>query len=127
MLIFDTDVIIFAQRGNDNAIDIIDSTEERALSVQSYMELLQNAQNKDQNRMTMRFVRGMDFMILPFSENIGHRASVYVEEYSLSHSMEAGDALIAATAVENGYPLLSANAKHYRAVKELDFKAFKPA
>jgi predicted nucleic acid-binding protein len=69
----------------------------------------------------------MDFMILPFLENIGHRASVYVEEYSLSHSMEAGDALIAATAVENGYPLLSANAKHYRAVKELDFKAFKPA
>ncbi len=67
-----------------------------------------------------------EFSILPLSENIGHRASVYVEEYSLSHSMEAGDAIIAATAVENGLPLISANVKHYKAVKELFFKAFKP-
>ena len=126
MLIFDTDVIIYAQRGNDKAIDIIDRTEDRALSVQSYMELLQNAQNKDQNRRTLRFIRGMDFTVLPLSENIGHRASVYVEEYSLSHSMTAGDALIAATAVENGFTLLSSNVKHYRAVKELSFKVFKP-
>ena len=126
MLIFDTDVLIFAQRGNEKAIAVIDSTEDRALSVQTYMELLQRAQNKEQNRKTLRFIQGMRFAILPLSENIGHRASVYVEEYSLSHSMAAGDAIIASTAVENGWPLLSGNAKHFRAVKELQFMVFKP-
>jgi hypothetical protein len=37
-----------------------------------------------------------------------------------------GDAIIAATSVENALPLMSANAKHFRPIKELDLVVFRP-
>jgi hypothetical protein len=40
--------------------------------------------------------------------------------------MRAGDAIIAATSVENGLPLTSANAKHFRPIQELELNVFKP-
>ena len=41
----------------------------------------------------------------------------------LSAGLRAGDAIIAATAVENALPLMSANAKHFRPINELDLEA----
>jgi hypothetical protein len=60
------------------------------------------------------------------TENIGHRASIYVEEYTLSSGMRWGDAIIAATAVENNLTLVSSNVKHFKAVKDLRLKQFNP-
>jgi predicted nucleic acid-binding protein len=60
------------------------------------------------------------------TENIGHRAAVYVEEYTLSHGIRATDAIIAATATENDMTLCSGNAKHFKAIQELRFKVFRP-
>jgi len=125
-MLFDTDILIWVQRGNLKAAKLIEQTSERFLSVQSYMELLQCAHDKSQQRVIKRFLSDFRFKIVPFSENIGHRALVYVEEYGLSSGMRAGDAIIAATATENGLPLSSGNAKHFKAVKELDLKVFKP-
>lgn len=125
-MLFDTDILIWVQRGNLKAAKLIEQTSERFLSVQSYMELLQCAHDKSQQRVIKRFLSDFRFKIVPFSENIGHRALVYVEEYGLSSGMRAGDAIIAATATENGLSLSSGNAKHFKAVKELDLKVFKP-
>jgi predicted nucleic acid-binding protein len=63
---------------------------------------------------------------LPITENIGHRASIYIEEYTLSSGIRSGDAIIAATAVENNLILASSNSKHFKVVKELQLKIFKP-
>jgi predicted nucleic acid-binding protein len=125
-MIFDTDILIWVQRGNLKAAKLIEGTSERYLSVQSYMELLQCAHDKSQQRIVKRFLSDFNFKVLAFSENIGHRALVYVEEYGISSGMRAGDAIIAATATENGLPLSSGNAKHFRSVKELDLRVFKP-
>jgi len=38
----------------------------------------------------------------------------------------AGDAIIAATASENSMPLAAGNARHFKAVKELELKVFRP-
>lgn len=125
-MIFDTDVFIWVQRANPKAAAIIEQDSERSLSVQSYMELLQGARNKTQHRYIRDFLCDFEFSVLPLTENIGHRALVYVEEYSLTSNLRAGDAIIAATAVENNLVLVSSNVKHFKAVKELRLKAFKP-
>ena len=125
-MIFDTDIFIWVQRGNEKAARLIDKCEDRYLSIQSYMELLQGAKNKTQHKNVQNFISELGFSVLPLSENIGHRALIYVEEYALSSSMRAGDAIIAATAVESNLPMTSSNAKHFRAIKELQLKVFKP-
>ena len=125
-MIFDTDIFIWIQRGNAKAARLVERTAERALSVQSYMELLQAAQNKEQHAYTRSFLSEFGFSILPLSENIGHRAAIYIEQYALSHGLRAGDAVIAATAAENNQVLCSSNAKHFKAVRDLQLKVFRP-
>jgi predicted nucleic acid-binding protein len=44
----------------------------------------------------------------------------------LSSNVRSGDAIIAATAVENNMILSSSNAKHFKVIKELQLKPFKP-
>jgi len=72
------------------------------------------------------FITSYGFIVLPVTENIGHRASIYIEEYTLSSNLRSGDAIIAATAVENNMTLISGNAKHYKMIKDLKLKIFKP-
>ena len=125
-MIFDTDIFIWVERGNEKAAKLMEKTEEKFLSIQTYMELLQCAKNKTQHKHVKDFLSSFGFIVLPLTENIGHRASIYVEEYTLSSSIRSGDAIIAATAVENNMTLSSSNVKHFRVIKELKFKAFKP-
>ena len=68
----------------------------------------------------------MGVEIIPLSEEISMHASGYVEAYSLSHSMELADALIAGTCVENNDTLVTANDKHYRVVQGLQMTVFRP-
>ena len=125
-MIFDTDIFIWAQRGNEKAARIMERSEERYLSVQTYMELLRCAKDKKQHKHVKNFLTTFGFIVLPLTENIGHRASIYIEEYTLVSSLRSGDAIIAATAVENNLPLVSSNVKHFKMIKELQLKSFKP-
>lgn len=125
-MIFDTDIFIWAQRGNEKAAKLMEMSEERHLSIQSFMELLQCAKNKKQYKLIKDFLTSFNFLVLPLTENIGHRASIYIEEYTPASSLRSGDAIIAATAVENNLPLVSSNVKHFRMIKELKLKSFKP-
>ena len=125
-MIFDTDILIWVQRGNEKVAKLIEKNEDRYLSIQSYMELLQGAKNKTHHKYVKDFISEFEFSILPFTENIGHRALIYVEEYALSSNMRAGDAIIAATAVENNMTLISSNIKHFKVINDLQVKAFRP-
>ncbi len=51
---------------------------------------------------------------------------VFVEEYFLGHSMQLADALIGATATMYGMTLIATNDKHYKVIKELEIKNFRP-
>jgi len=125
-MIFDTDIFIWVQRGNGKAARIMEKAEDRFLSIQTYMELMQCAQDKTQHKYVKDFLSSFGFIVLPFTENIGHRASIYIEEYTLSSGLRSGDAIIAATAVENNSTLISSNFKHFKTIKDLNFKRFKP-
>jgi predicted nucleic acid-binding protein len=123
-VIFDTDVLIFAQRGNMRAAHAIDTAKKRYVSVQTYMELIQGSRDKAEMMLIKEMFSAMRFTVLPFTENIGHRAVVYLEQYALSSGLRSGDAIIAATASEHDLPLISANAKHFRAVKDIELFTF---
>ena len=126
MILFDTDIFIWVQRGHKRAVGLMEGAEARFLSVQTYLELLQNAQNKKQHQQTKDFLKTFDFIVLPLTENIGHRACVYIEEYALSTGLRAGDAIVAATAIENNLTLITSNAKHFKSIKDLKLKIFRP-
>ncbi len=125
-LLFDTDILIWIQRGNQKATRLVLGDDERYISIQTYLELLQGARNKTQHKIIKTYLSDFNFITIPLTENIGHRALIYVEEYSLSSNMRAGDAIIAATAVENNLTLSTSNVKHFKPVKELSLKGFKP-
>jgi len=123
-MLFDTDVLVWVLRGNRKAARLVDSTPERQISVVTYMELIQGARDRGELRSIKGFLSDSGFEVVPPTENIGHRASIYVEEYGLSMAMAVADALIAATAVEHNVALCTANRKHYKPVQELKLRIF---
>jgi predicted nucleic acid-binding protein len=125
-MLFDTDVLIWVLRGNAKGAQAVDACDQRSLSVVTYIELLQGARNKAEIRAIKAFLADIRFTSIPLTENIGHRASIYMEEYVLADSMSMADALIAATAIEANQSLISGNAKHFKAIQELDIKRFRP-
>ena len=125
-MIFDTDILIWIQRGNLKAAKFFDDAEARYLSAQSYLELMQYAQSREELRKTKAFLRDLELTLIPLTENISHRAMVYMEEYGFTSGLGSGDALIAATAVEQNRVLATGNAKHFRAIQELQLKIFRP-
>lgn len=125
-MIFDTDVIIWALRGNKRATTALDRAQSLEISVVSYMELLHGVRDKQDLQLMKSYLADLGFQIVPLSENIGHRASIYLEEYGLKSNLGVPDALIAATAVENDKALCSGNAKDYRDIAEVKLKVFRP-
>lgn len=125
-MLFDTDVLIWALRGNARAAAAIDNADSLNLSVVSYMELVRGARDKRELHAIKKALTNLDCEILALSENIGHRASIYLEEYAKKSNIGVADALIAATAVENGQRLCTANAKDYRAIADIQLELFRP-
>ena len=125
-MLFDTNIFIWAQRGNRRAVSAMERAPERSLSVLTYMELLQGATNSRQHAQVKDFFTTFDFHILPLTENIGHRAAIYVEEYGLASGLRAADAIIAATATEHHLVLVSSNVKHFKAIRDFNLAPFTP-
>lgn len=119
-MIFDTDVFIWVQRGNLRAASMIQNAPTRCISLQTYLELMQGATDKQQQHNTRKFLLDFGFQTLPLTPEVGSRAATLVETYALSHNMRAGDALIAATAIANNQPLCTSNIKHYRQIPLLE-------
>lgn len=124
-LIFDSDVLIWFFRGNENAKKIVRENIPFSISAVSYMELLQGALNKQELLGMKKFLRLSNTSIITIDDAITQRAMEYVENYTLSDSMELADALIAATAVENNEQLCTANTKHYKCIPNLQLSVFK--
>ena len=124
-MIFDTDVMIWAFRGNAKALDKIDSAAERAISAVTYMELLQGVRNKKEMISMKRFLSTLGFSVLPATANISSRAVAIMEDAALKSDLGVCDALIFATALDTGDTLLSGNAKHFKEVPLLDAVAFR--
>ena len=125
-MIIDTDVLIWYLRGNQNARKIITAGIPFKISVINYMELLQGMKDKSELRILQKCLRKWSTEIIQINENISSRAMFFMEDYYLSNSMELGDAVIAATALEYHEILLTANEKHYGFIPEIQINKFSP-
>ena len=125
-MILDTDVLIWYMRGNEKARRLIDDAERFSISVITYMELVQGMRNKGELKSLRRALHLWGADILYVSADISAKAMFYVEQHFLSHSLEIADALIGATAVSSGMPIITGNYKHYRVMKDVEVKRFRP-
>ena len=125
-MIIDTDVLIWYMRGNERAYQLIEKLTEFSISVITYMELVQGMRNKNELNSLRKALHVWNTKILYLSEEISAKAMFLVEQHYLSHSLQLADALIGSTAIHYGLPLVTANDKHYKIIKGLKIKKFKP-
>jgi predicted nucleic acid-binding protein len=125
-MLVDTDVLIWYLRGNNLARNEIEALPGFFISVVTYIELVQGMRNKQELRRLRQALKIWNAKILYLSEDISAKAMFYIEQYYLSHSLQLADALISATAVANGLDIFTANVKHYRILKDISLKEFKP-
>ena len=125
-MIIDTDVIIWYMKGNEKAFKVIEQSKNFFLSVVTYMELVQGMRNKGELNHLRRAIHQWGSKILYISEEISVKAMFFVEQHYLSHSIQLADALLGATAITYGLPILTGNDKHYKILKDLQIKKFRP-
>lgn len=125
-MIIDSDVLIWELRGNQKARDVVHASIPFRISVVTYVELVQGMKNKRDLSKFIKQLSEWDVDVVQINQDTSTRAMIYVEEYSLSHSMELSDALIAATCVNNSEILLTANDKHYKFIPNIQVKKFNP-
>jgi len=125
-MIIDTDVLIWYMKGNEKAYKAIEMANNFFISVVTYMELVQGMRNKKELNSLRKSIHSWDAKVLYISEEISSKAMFYIEQHFLSHSLQLADALIGATAVAYGLPILTGNDKHYRTVKDIQITKFRP-
>lgn len=125
-MLVDTDVLIWYLRGNERAAEALERLLQFNISVVTYKELVQGMRSKQELRVLRSTLAKWGTEVQMIDEAISTRAMIYVEQHFHSHSLRLADALIAATAVELGVPLLTANEKHYRPAADLLLENFSP-
>ena len=125
-MLIDTDVLVWYMRGNEKAKRAIKNLTGFSISVVTYMELIQGLRNKEELNVLRKSLKGWNADIIYINEEISTKAMFLVEQYYLSHSIQLADALIGATAVIHGLPLLTYNTKHYKKIKNIIIKKFHP-
>ena len=125
-MVIDTDVLIWYMKGNKNAYKTIEDSKNFYISVVTYMELVQGMRDKNELNKLRRALHAWNSKILYISEEISVKAMFFVEQHYLSHAIQLADALIGATAISHGLPILTGNDKHYKILKDLQTKKFRP-
>jgi predicted nucleic acid-binding protein len=126
-MIFDTDVLVWLFRGDTGAARLVQSQTEREISIVSLMELFQGARSRAESRQIRSFLVEYEFVVVPIDEAVSYRAAALVEEHAPAAGLQVADALIAATALERGELLATANARHFRSLSKLRLRVLRPA
>ncbi len=121
MYLLDTDILIDIQRGYAPALAWFTSLPELpSLPGFVVMELIQDAQNKQQVRKVLQLVAPLP-IVWPIEDDCVRALSDFTA-YHLSHKIGLIDALIAACAVGRSATLCTFNVKHYRVIPGLSLE-----
>jgi len=125
-MLIDTDVLIWMTRGHAGAAARLQAMTPWRISAVTYMELAQGCRNRQELERVKKGLALCQTGIVPVSTAISDRAMQLIDAYALSHGVQLGDALIAATALEHGLTVFTANAKHFGAIDGLRIEVFVP-
>ena len=125
-MLLDTDILIWYMRGNQKAYNLIEKLDSFYISVVTYIELVQGMRNKQEMNEFKNALKNWNCKIVHVDEEISSKAMFYVERHFLSHSLQLADALIATTALANGLSIVTGNDKHFKIIKEVNIKKFRP-
>lgn len=85
-MIFDTDVLAWALLGSPSAARALDSVTDRGLSFVTFMELMQGARSKSEERQIRQSIFNLQLTVVPLSESIGATAVALVEQHALAQA-----------------------------------------
>ena len=127
-VIFDSDVLIHYLRGRPSAVEFLREVPfpRRKLPAVAYMELLQGAVDRRELNAIRRDLRRNFSEIVLLDEAIAGQALRLMERHALPHGLRVADALIAATALVRGFELATANERHYRPIRGLRLRVYRP-
>ena len=127
-VVFDTDILIWYFRGHERARRFMARFPHprRAVSSLTVMELLQGCRNQEETRQVRTFVAENIPRVLHPDEPVSRRAIDLLAQHTMAHGLRVVDALIAATVLETGLALATANSKHYRVIPRLHLIKFRP-
>ena len=114
-VLIDSDILIEVSRGRDVGIlkkwdDLGRSDTVLMCSPVTVAELWHGARPQEHKILEALFAA---IQCVPIDVVIGRRAGDYLRQFAKSHSVELGDALIAATASVHGLELWTRNRRHY--------------
>lgn len=121
LTIIDTDILIDAGRGIQEAVDLltkIQSDDALAISIVTQLELMIGCRNKSELRNLDKFIKR--FQIIKLNEAISEKAVELIRLYRLSHGLLIADGLIAATALTLNLPFISKNQGDYKFIDGLN-------
>jgi predicted nucleic acid-binding protein len=124
-IIVDTDILIDAGRGINEAVNCLKQIEQSAymaVSVITQMELLIGCRNKIELKELERFLTR--FTIFNITAEISERAVDLLKQYRLSHGLLIPDAIIAATALELDNEFITKNQRDYKFIAGLKLLAY---
>jgi predicted nucleic acid-binding protein len=115
IVLIDSDILIEVARGRDAALlekwaELAESDDVVLCSPVSVAELWHGARPKEHKALADLF---RALACVPVDAETGRQAGEFLRLYHKSHSVELGDALIAAGAVQNRAMLWTRNRKHY--------------
>jgi predicted nucleic acid-binding protein len=120
--LIDTDVMIDVSRRNVAAASYVDSLDDITISIITAHELIVGARSQ-------RDAEGIDSLIRTYpvhadlDARITGRAYQLLKRHAKPDGLRTFDALIAATAIEHGFTLVSKNRKHFQMISELNLEA----
>ena len=123
-MLIDSDVLVWLTRGHPGAAARLVREPVWHISAVTYIELAQGCRNQAELERLKQGLSARDTQIMPVNEAISERAMRLIDLHALGDGLQLGDALIAATALEHGLPLLTANVKHFKSIDGLRIERF---
>src|SRR5260370_40827067 len=109
--LIDTDVMVDVSRRNADAANYVDSLPDIWIAIVTAQELIVGARDKREVAAIDGLIRL--YPVVHVNDRIGTRAYDLLKTYAKSHGLRTFDSLIAATALDGNFTLVTRNRKHF--------------